>query len=70
VGLLQARARTGAIAMNELLKRFVADENGLETIEYAIMTALILGGVLAVVGAVALLLQGKYQLVENELTLS
>ena len=56
--------------MNELLKRFVADENGLETIEYAIMTALILGGVLAVVGAVALLLQGKYQLVENELTLS
>ena len=36
----------------EIMKRFVKDERGLETVEYAVMTALI---VAAIVGAIALL---------------
>ena len=38
--------------MSGLLKRFVADERGLETVEYAVMTALI---VAAMVTAITLL---------------
>ena len=36
-----------------LLKRFIREEDGLETVEYAIMTALIVAGVLTAIGLLA-----------------
>ncbi|HCO96964.1 MAG TPA: Flp family type IVb pilin [Phycisphaerales bacterium] len=38
--------------MKAVLKRFIKDERGLETIEYAIMTALIVVGLITVLGTI------------------
>ena len=38
--------------MKALIKKFWRDEKGLETIEYAIMVALIVAGLIAVVTAI------------------
>jgi len=37
--------------MDGLLKKFVSDERGLETVEYAVMTALIVAAVITAVTA-------------------
>jgi len=42
------------------LKNFVRDESGLETVEYAVMTALIIGGVIVAIGLLALAIQGRF----------
>jgi Flp pilus assembly pilin Flp len=39
--------------MKELMMRFVREEEGLETVEYAVMTALIIGAIVVAVGALA-----------------
>lgn len=37
--------------LTTLAKRFIKEEDGLETIEYAVMTALIVAGLVAALGA-------------------
>ena len=39
--------------MSRLLKRFVADERGLETVEYAVMTALIVAVLVTAIGTLS-----------------
>jgi pilus assembly protein Flp/PilA len=51
-----------------LIKKFWADEKGLETIEYAIMIALIVAGLIAVVGAIGTWVLGQFQDLQTELT--
>jgi Flp pilus assembly pilin Flp len=43
-----------------MLKRFLADDRGLETVEYAIITGMIVTGLVAVVVAIGAWIKGKF----------
>jgi Flp pilus assembly pilin Flp len=51
----------------EMLKRFIRDEQGLETIEYAIMAALIIVGLIVTLGLVHGSLVNLFTTVSTEL---
>jgi Flp pilus assembly pilin Flp len=56
------------VVMTTLVKRFVAEEQGLETVEYAVLAALI---IIAVVGAIATLgtaIKGQFTNVAGTVT--
>ena len=42
------------------LKRFFKDEQGLETIEYAVMTALIVAAIITAIGLVVTAISGRF----------
>ena len=42
------------------VRRFVADEQGLETVEYAVMTALIVGAMVIAISALAGAVSGRF----------
>jgi Flp pilus assembly pilin Flp len=42
------------------LKRFFKDEQGLETIEYAVMTALIVAAIITAIGLVVTAVSGRF----------
>ena len=42
------------------IKNFLADERGLETVEYAIITGMIVTGLVAVVVAIGAWIKGKF----------
>ena len=44
----------------QTFKRFLADDRGLETVEYAIITGLIVTGLIAVVAAIGTWIKGKF----------
>ena len=44
----------------EIVKRFFNDEKGLETVEYAVMTALIIGATVAAIGVLVLAMTGRF----------
>ncbi len=46
--------------MTKLFKKFVQDEQGLETVEYAVMTALIVAALIAAIGALAAAVTGRF----------
>jgi Flp pilus assembly pilin Flp len=50
--------------MKAVLKRFLKDEEGLELVEYAVMTALIVATLVGVIVALALAIQGRFSGVE------
>ena len=43
------------------IKSFLADERGLETVEYAIIASLIVIGAIATIGALSLQIQAAYE---------
>ena len=47
------------------LRRFWSDEQGLETVEYAVMTALIVGALVVAVTALSGAIQGRFGEVET-----
>lgn len=51
--------------MTKLLKRFVRAEQGLETVEYAVMTALIVAALIAAIGALAAAVTSHFGTVSN-----
>ena len=46
--------------MAKLLERFVRDERGLETVEYAVMTALIVAALILSIGALTAAVSGRF----------
>lgn len=42
------------------LKRFVREEQGLETVEYAVMTALIVSAVILAIGGLVMAISGRF----------
>ena len=46
--------------MTKLMNRFLSDERGLETIEYAIVAGLIVVGVISAVTAIGVWVAGKW----------
>ena len=49
------------------LKNFVKDEQGLETVEYAIITGLIVAGVIATIAAIGTWVHTKFQTLQTAL---
>lgn len=50
-----------------MLSRFLKDEAGLETVEYAVMVALIVAGLVGVVYALGTTIKGKFTQVNTEI---
>ena len=49
------------------LKRFIKDERGLETVEYAIILGLIVVGTIAIVASIGTWVHDQFQTVDTEL---
>jgi len=43
------------------IKRFINDESGLETVEYAIILGLVVAGTIGLVAAIGAWVQGRFQ---------
>ena len=54
--------------MKAVLKRFIKDERGLETIEYAIMVALIVAGLITIITSVGDKVAAQFTNIDTELT--
>ena len=48
-----------------IVSRFIRDEEGLETIEYAIMTALIVAGLVGALGLLSTAIEGRFTEVQG-----
>ena len=55
-------------AMKAMLKRFVADERGLETVEYAVMTSLVVAAVVIAVVALQAAVKARFDAVTTAIT--
>ena len=53
--------------MNTMLRKFVADEGGLETVEYAIITGLVVAGVVLTIGALGVWVKAQFDNLKNDL---
>ena len=53
--------------MKEMIQRFIREEDGLETVEYAVMTALIIGGLVIVVGLLGEAVAGRFSATTDEI---
>ena len=51
-----------------MLKQFVSDERGLETVEYALMAGTFIVGMAVVIGLLSLAVQGRFNAAKDELT--
>lgn len=50
-----------------MLKRFMADDRGLETVEYAIIAGMIVAGLIAVVVAIGTWVKGEFDALKTDL---
>ena len=53
--------------MFKMLKKFVSDERGLETVEYALMAGVFIVGLALVIGALRTAVEGRFQGAADEL---
>lgn len=51
--------------MTKVIKRFVSDERGLETVEYAVMTALIVAALVTAIGLLTGAVSGRFDSVRG-----
>lgn len=51
--------------MIAMVKRFLADERGLEGVEYAVMTALIVVALITAIGALSTAISGRFNEVRD-----
>jgi Flp pilus assembly pilin Flp len=63
-----ANRKVGAMmsATKALLRRIVNDEAALETVEYAIITGLVVGGCVMVIAAIGVWVKSQYQGFESQ----
>jgi Flp pilus assembly pilin Flp len=52
--------------MKGLIRRFMKDERGLETVEYAIILGLIVAGTIALISALGIWVRGQFEQVNGE----
>lgn len=53
--------------MKDMIKKFVSDEKGLETVEYAIITGLIVAGTIAIIASIGGWVKGQFTNLNAEL---
>lgn len=51
----------------QLIKRFLSEEEGLETVEYAIITGIIVVGTIGVIGLIGAWVLGTFTTLETQL---
>jgi len=51
--------------MLKAMKNFLRDDRGMETVEYAVMTALIVAALVAAIAALSLAIQGRFNAVDE-----
>lgn len=51
--------------MTKVIKRFINDERGLETVEYAVMTALIVAALVTAIGLLTGAVSGRFDSVRG-----
>ncbi len=51
--------------MTKVIKRFVSDDSGLETVEYAVMTALIVAALVTAIGLLTAAVSGRFDSVRT-----
>jgi Flp pilus assembly pilin Flp len=51
--------------MFKAVKKFMRDDRGMETVEYAVMTALIVAALVAAIAALSLAIQGRFNAVDE-----
>ena len=51
----------------QFMKRFAADDRGLETVEYAIIAGLIVAGLITIVVAIGTWVKGKFSTLKTDL---
>ena len=56
------------VEMLKAIKQFMRDEQGLETVEYAVMTALIVGALVTAIGLLAAAITGRFGAVEGTIS--
>lgn len=54
--------------MTKVIKRFISDERGLETVEYAVMTALIVAALVTAIGLLTAAVAGRFDSVRTVIT--
>ena len=54
--------------MTKVIKRFVSDERALETLEYAVMTALIVAALVTAIGLLTGAISGRFDSVRGVIT--
>jgi Flp pilus assembly pilin Flp len=54
--------------MKALIKKFITDEKGLETVEYAVMTALIVAAIITAIGLLVTAISGRFTAVAGTIT--
>jgi len=52
----------------KLLKSFLKDEQGLETVEYAIIAGLIVSGLIAIIVSIGVWVKGAFTTLQTELS--
>ncbi len=50
-----------------MLKRWLSDERGLETVEYAIIAGLVVAGLVAIIVAIGVWVKGKFNTLKTSL---
>ena len=50
-----------------MIKRFIREEEGLETVEYAIITGLIVAGTIGIIAAIGQWVHDTFEDVQNEI---
>jgi Flp pilus assembly pilin Flp len=51
----------------KLVKSFLADDQGLETVEYAIIVGLIVGGLIVTIGAIGIWVKAQFDDLQTDL---
>lgn len=54
--------------MLKVFKRFMREEDGLETVEYAVMTALVVTAIVTAIGLLVTAITGRFGEVESVIT--
>ena len=51
--------------MTKVIRKFISDERGLETVEYAVMTALIVAALVTAIGLLTVAVSGRFDSVRT-----
>jgi Flp pilus assembly pilin Flp len=54
--------------MEEIVKQFIQQENGLETVEYAIVASIIVVSIIAAIVGIGMWVSGRFEILERNLS--